>query len=876
MEQLNLNIIPTGATPVCHTKQYDVGRVIRFNLFNGSEVYTLDGTETVSVNVHKPDGNLVTDSLDASHGTYVDVVTTEQMDAVAGVNICDITIEKGGVHIATLNFNMSVQASPLEGGVPSESDINNLRSQVAEIVADQYDSNNVFFDSVPTAGHGIGYAVTSAGVKTELDKKANTNSLATVATTGNFNDLNNKPVVDTVFSGTSNNAIANKTVKNALDEKADAADLSAEITARTSADTTINARIDAIVALPSGSTQGDAELMDIRVGANGKTYATAGDAVRGQIDEVEDLIEETTTSSNSANVTANTYKYVVINKTLKANQKIKVYISASAALQESDTYLVTYSTNAEQAFKTAKLYDVVEYTLTQDCTSLNVYIPAQLVSSNGTATLNLDVYSVNDRLSEYDSEFSNLDSRLAADEADIDVLEDEFSNESYSQNISVTQNTNVNTAITLPYLKKDKLYKITVAASESIIAYNSSISLSDDTGVSIYSDNVYANKEIYVRLVRDTSYIRVYVSGSNILSNGTITFALEMYGVHSRFAFDEEKIEQLTVGVPEAKYIPNDYYFDSYVDAGGTTRANYLAYKVARINELVKAAAGDGDAFVFITDEHWAENAKQSPNLVNYIMQKTNLRSLFSGGDTGEGGSSVFCTQLGEAWKRTVHHATGNHEYYNDGTNSNLYYMMDMLNNDEVGNPQEHYYYVDNVQAKIRYIVLNSDGNSAYSADQLTWFTTDALNVESGWGIIIIVHWMYMINWLTNEVSVGAQDAQDFIDAINNYTGNGKIIGVFQGHVHRDRMTYTELNGIPVVLTTCDKFVASTTTISGQDVTDIDVTRDYGTVTEQAFDVVIINKTTKTLTMVRIGGLARNGVDDDPGTEVEERSITWS
>ena len=68
-------------------------------------------------------------------------------------------------------------------------------------------------------------------------------------------------------------------------------DLSDEVAARANADSVLSARIDAFEQLTPGSTTGDAELIDIRVGSNGITYDTAGDAVRGQYTELNNKIE---------------------------------------------------------------------------------------------------------------------------------------------------------------------------------------------------------------------------------------------------------------------------------------------------------------------------------------------------------------------------------------------------------------------------------------------------------------------------------------------------------------------------------------------------------------------------------------------------------
>ena len=174
MEVIKLNLVPSDLTkPICHASQFDDGREIMLMLMDGQKPYVLSDEE-IELDVKKLDGNIVTTDLTVEAGkNYVIMVTTEQMCAIAGRNNCELKVQKDGKTIYSKNFYLAVEESATAGGIQSASEINNLETQIEGMVEDavenQYDSENVIFDSEPTEGHGTGYTVTSAGIKAAID-----------------------------------------------------------------------------------------------------------------------------------------------------------------------------------------------------------------------------------------------------------------------------------------------------------------------------------------------------------------------------------------------------------------------------------------------------------------------------------------------------------------------------------------------------------------------------------------------------------------------------------------------------------------------------------------------------------------------------------
>ena len=143
MNNVKLNMIPEDLCPIIHVSQYDNGRKIRLHLFENKTNYVLDGTEVLSVIVRKPDNTLV--SLDIANvfegKSYVDFFTTEQMCACAGEAYGEFTISKNGTSVSSKNFVFLVEGAPDEGGITSQSEINNLARQVHNAVVEELEDN---------------------------------------------------------------------------------------------------------------------------------------------------------------------------------------------------------------------------------------------------------------------------------------------------------------------------------------------------------------------------------------------------------------------------------------------------------------------------------------------------------------------------------------------------------------------------------------------------------------------------------------------------------------------------------------------------------------------------------------------------------------
>ena len=402
-----------------------------------------------------------------------------------------------------------------------------------------------------------------------------------------------------------------------------------------------------------------------------------------------------------------------------------------------------------------------------------------------------------------------------------------------SSGVEADRSNRIRTAL-IPFLSNDKIIIENGTLQHGCIMWNGEPSVST---VKRNDDSFSANTEIITPDYNGYIVIVFRKSDNSDLTINDFDGAIKLYNTLAYRNSVEINYQS-----------PPSYYF---VD-------EYISDKAERINQLGKL--GD-DVFTFITDIHWELNARHSPELISYLNRNCSIHKIFNNGDVANASVLDVYKKYRKSIDGKTYHVAGNHDWFSPTTGKDLYYCMDSVNNDQIGNPFMHYYYVDNVQQKIRYIILNSftrDGSSTtittgYDADQIAWFSSTALNLPSNdWDVIVFTHFLKASSYISRGDSIA--NAIDTFNANTSHTG--KILAVFQGHAHWDAIYHTTA-GVPIITTTCDKWDLSNESELAQE----QPSRVLGTISEQAFDVVILNRAEQEFTCVRIGALAQNNID---------------
>ena len=234
-EVIKLNLIPSGEMPTYHCSQFDNGRLILIDLYNGEDEYSLPGGYTAELHTRKMDNNIVTLATTSVSSNHLTFTSTEQLTACAGNNLSEVSIKDANDYVVgTLNFWLYVEKDPLQGGLTSTSAIHDLTDQIeeitTEIVGENY-YNKSETDDLLDLKADKSTTYTKTEVNTLLNSKADASSVYTKSETNTL--LSAKADADDVYTKSQ--------VETKLSAKADAN----SVYTKSETDTLLSAKADA-------------------------------------------------------------------------------------------------------------------------------------------------------------------------------------------------------------------------------------------------------------------------------------------------------------------------------------------------------------------------------------------------------------------------------------------------------------------------------------------------------------------------------------------------------------------------------------------------------------------------------------------------------
>lgn len=279
-----------------HVNQADKNMDIQFQIMNGNQPFNVPEGWTGTIRGTKGDAFGYAAAVTVTAGSnLVTAHLKEQLTAVAGVgNVFEIIFASTSAKVSTENFILAVEKSALnDETVISESDLvyaNQVLNQLQSVAA--------------------------------VNQQVQQNKSNIAAETA-----------------------ARQTADNTLQSN-----INAEASTRATADASLQSQIDQLVA-PSGEAPSAAEVLNARIGADGVTYPTLGDAIRSNDTELKSQLEATnkineTAFSEAINLSSIHYggNYISANGNLGTSSSWKSYL-VNVEMYSLVSVLTHYSTN---------------------------------------------------------------------------------------------------------------------------------------------------------------------------------------------------------------------------------------------------------------------------------------------------------------------------------------------------------------------------------------------------------------------------------------------------------------------------------------------------------------------------------------------------
>lgn len=319
---------------------------------------------------------------------------------------------------------------------------------------------------------------------------------------------------------------------------------------------------------------------------------------------------------------------------------------------------------------------------------------------------------------------------------------------------------------------------------------------------------------------------------------------------------------------------------------------DYFPGKLQAVQDAMDFA--NGVCFAFITDCHFPANMERSRTMLKLLLDKTNVPFCLYGGDTPalfgdsatlESACDTLISYMAAVGRENWFSVRGNHDLYcrtdanpsvwTTKNNKEIYNVMARTSERFVTNmlPEHMCYCIDIPAQKCRIVMCNSsdkvtpDGGGHISSEQAAWFA-DVLSNVTDTHIIVVFH-------IPSDPTIGSESHitekfQLLMKALRNKSTStidgteysfanttNDLVCCINGHMHDD--TYHNDDGVLAIVTTCDAAYSDD---------------GYGmvrnTITEQAFDVFLIDFDNYTIRTIRFGRGNNRAWDYAEGVVLDE------